>query len=110
MSRIVHGTPLVPGAGSGGAQAWVRPLANGDVAVALLNLHPNASQTVSLELREVVPAGCAPEAAVVDVWVPEAEGAQKATGTLAMSVLPHEARLLRLSFGAHACEGARDEM
>jgi len=79
----------------GGEQVWSRQLANGDVAIALLNMHPSNESQISLDLANVVCAGCPRSATVFDIWA----GGEStvATGEYTASVAPHEAKLLRLT-------------
>ena len=76
-----------------------QPLSNGDVAVALLNLHPNATRTITLDLSDVVCATCARRATVTDVWGSEGAPPVPVEGTVSMPVAPHETKLLRLALG-----------
>ena len=89
---------------NGAHQVWVRPLQNGDVAVALINTG-SAPIDVTVQLRGVLCASCGDEAMVEDVWAGEATigSAGPSAPTLARGsytakgVRAHETVLLRLS-------------
>lgn len=89
--RLISKQPL-PGMGT---QVWARDLANGDVAVALVNMHPSTAHSITLNLADI---GCAACADAPYEWTNLWTGATgKAQYFLvAASVAPHDAVFLRL--------------
>lgn len=89
--RLISKRPL-PAVGT---QVWARHLANGDTAVAMVNMHPKATRTVEIDLRDIAscPSCHAPEFAWTNIWTGDTG---KASSTFSASVAPHAAVFLRL--------------
>ena len=69
---------------------WVRPLANGDIAVALLNTSP-LSREIRVSFDEL---GLRGAHFLRDCWTGKCEG--KHAGYYAATVLPHATKLIRI--------------
>jgi alpha-galactosidase len=75
------------------AQVWVKPLVNGDVAVALWNRNTNSVTAISIPLS-VIPGLAGGTAAVLDVFD---RLLTNASGTLSATVNANGVNLYRLS-------------
>jgi len=79
-----------------GASGWRKELANGDVAVALVNMGDERPQTISFAFAD---AGFAPDTRVKvrDVFA-QADLSQRRTEFISPPIAPHGTLLLRLAY------------
>eukprot|EP00605_Chrysophyceae_sp_TOSAG23-4_P001641 GSChrysophyteH1.ASY1.ANO1.1802.1 assembled CDS len=83
-----------------GAQAWQRPLSNGDIAVVIYNqdrAHEKKSQTVEFTFQQLRDIGLDAEASmrIRDLWAKEDLGVFK--DKFSQNLGPHESQMYRLS-------------
>src|SRR5437879_2837852 len=97
VNQDVNGLQGAPISTAGDGQVWVKPLANGDRAVALLN-RGSTPLTVATAAQAVGMAQ-ASRYTLNDLW---SHTATETAGRIVASVGPHQALLYRLSPGASA--------
>lgn len=79
---------------SDGSEAWSRPLQNGDIAVILFNSADHQSVNVTLPMTSIG-WGAADTVKVRDLW--KQADAGTVTGSLSMTVAPHDVFMARLT-------------
>eukprot|EP00041_Stephanoeca_diplocostata_P036904 m.1367644 g.1367644 ORF g.1367644 m.1367644 type:complete len:462 (+) comp24953_c0_seq15:96-1481(+) len=78
-----------------GARVWVRPMVNGDVAVAIVNLNDTHAVDVTIALTEIRVDARSDKATSMDLWTKEAS--PLSSGVLEVqSLAAHDTRLLRI--------------
>eukprot|EP00750_Incisomonas_marina_P002005 INCI11891.1.p1 GENE.INCI11891.1~~INCI11891.1.p1 ORF type:complete len:471 (+),score=65.96 INCI11891.1:69-1481(+) len=81
----------------GGTQAWARELANGDIALAVVNMGSSSVQVTDIQIDSFVCASCPRSVKAVDVWNVTAAPVVFNNVIAVEHLQAHETRLLRLT-------------
>jgi alpha-galactosidase len=90
---------------AGSAQLWVKPLANGDVAVVLYNADDAKTQDVAVAWSEIGGKWAGATVSVFDLWAHRVIAAAQTGGLTAAALPPHGSAMWRLSLVSAAGGG-----